>query len=100
MWSGGLNGIVDVPCKKSAVRRRILEWIKAWMQLARDVILHRTAAKAHLGCLDVIVKVVSEGLNVRDDLVPLLRRQVSREENYSVSVARQNRARGSSPNVT
>ena len=36
-----------------------------------------------LGSLDVIVEVVAEGLDVRDDLVPPLRSQMTREKDYA-----------------
>jgi hypothetical protein len=51
------------------------------------------------GGLDVVVEIVPESLNVRNDLFPPLICQMSREQDYIVSVTPVNGELDSIPNV-
>jgi len=57
-----------IPCRKSAVRLRILEWMYA-LRLARSAlsalfVKARIGPRTHLGRFDVVVEVVSKSLDM------------------------------------
>jgi hypothetical protein len=64
-----------------------------------DICLYRVSAlekgnhdiiEAYLGRLDVVMEIVTEGLDVRDIFVASLRSQVSREKDYELSIKARN----------
>ena len=54
---------IELPCKKSAVRLRILEWIYAYKPLVHEYCEGRKK-QAYLRGLDMIVEVIAECLDM------------------------------------
>lgn len=68
------------PWRKSAVRFRILVWMYAYDELAsRRAML---TSNTYLGSFNMVMKIVSERLNVRDGVCTFLGEQVTWEKNF------------------
>lgn len=70
----------DLPCRKSAVLLLIREWMYALISNQYSYQIGRWFLScSYLGCFNVVVEVIPEGLNVRNNIGHSLGCQVSRE---------------------